>query len=100
MILILPLLLLTGCGNKETFSIDNPSIVFKGKKCTYQWLLKIFNQDNPIANFVEQIDSNQTVVHSLENDLTVMVTILNNSSETLPFNKSSVILINILNAKD
>ncbi len=59
-----------------------------------------FNQDNPIANPVEQIDSNQTVVLSLENDLTVMVTILNNSSETLPFNRCSVILINIPNAKD
>ena len=59
-----------------------------------------FNQDNPIANPVEQIDSNQTVVLSLENDLTVMVAILNNSSETLPLNKCSIIQINIPNAKD
>lgn len=59
-----------------------------------------FNQENPIVNPVEQIDSNETVVLSLENDLTVMVAILNNSSETLPFNKCSVIQINISNAKD
>lgn len=59
-----------------------------------------FNQDNLIANPVEQIDSNQTVVLSLENDLTVMVAILNNSIETLPFNKCSVIQINISNVKD
>lgn len=59
-----------------------------------------FNQDNPIANPVEQIDSNQTVVLSLENDPTVMVTILNNSSETQRFNKCSVIQINIPNATD
>lgn len=59
-----------------------------------------FNQDNSIANPVEQIDSNQTVVLSLENDPTVMVTILNNSSETQRFNKCSVIQINIPNAKD
>ena len=59
-----------------------------------------FNQDNPIANPIEQIDSNHTVVLSLENDPTVMVAILNNSSETLPFNKCSVIQINISNTKD
>ena len=98
MILILPQLLLTGCGNNETFSIDNPSIIFKGKIMHLPMVDEDFNQDNPIANPVEQIDSNQTVVLSLENDLTVMVPILNNSSETLPFNKRSVIQINITNA--
>lgn len=99
-ILFIPLLLLTGCGNKETFSIDNPSIVFKGKTIHLPMVVEDFNKDNSIANPVEQIDSNQTVVLSLEQDPTVMVTILNNSSETQPFNKCSVIQINIPNAKD
>ncbi len=100
MILILPLLLLNGCGNKETFSIDYLSIAFKGKTIHLPMVDEDFNQDNPIANPIERIDCNQTVVLSLENDLTVKVTILNNSSETLPFNKCSVVLINIPNAKD
>ena len=53
MVLILPLLLLTGCGNKETFSIDNHSIVFKGKTVHLPMVDEDFNQDNPIANPVE-----------------------------------------------